>query len=295
MSGEIKPATFKLHPALKEGDYAITNSLAEAHHWRARCLFANSGGDIGAMEEVGYVMISLTDDTIIPIARGDEHHKGYDALCDIAEASKTHLDPDKFVPVWCHGNNYVNELSEVPDLLTAIGKYLAYGGRDDVLVGAYMMRDQLVTLSSFVAEKGMIQVAPGRLAPLGKKVFDALKAAADATTEALHDAPRQKRAKAFAAARAALDLIERHSQHIEGAEDDAIKAGRAILKDASKNLDVDAVQSVLFGFDGIKRAIHMGVRQAIKDRSKKREAWQVRDATATWGDLDLANDMLGNL
>lgn len=295
MTDAPKATPFRLHPALKVDDYDITDSLRDADRWRARCLYANSGGTVGEMDEVGYVMISLKDDTIVPIARGDEHHKGHEALERLAKGRRRILKPDDFIPVWCHGNNYIYEQSEVPALLTAIAKYLSYGGRDDVLLGAYQMEGQLVTLSSFVAEKGMVQIAPGRLAPLGQKVYDALKSAADAATEALGDAPRPKRAKAFAAARQAIDLISRHSQHIEGAKRDTILATKDALKIGASDLDVGKLEAALFGFDRIKRAIHMGIRKAIADRAKEKKAWQIRDATATWGDLDLANDMFGNL
>lgn len=72
---------FKI-PSEIEQLYDISGDLSNAKNWKAKIITANSGGDKkkGAWDSVGYVMISLTTNYIIPIARADEHRLGYETL-----------------------------------------------------------------------------------------------------------------------------------------------------------------------------------------------------------------------
>lgn len=81
--------TFQLPKNIPSNFFKITNSLKDIKNWKARILENNSGGEklkVGDYDEVGYVMISLKDNTIIPIARSDEHHRGYDIMYEIYES-----------------------------------------------------------------------------------------------------------------------------------------------------------------------------------------------------------------
>lgn len=304
---------FRLHPALDPAYYVMGDTLAGVESWKALCYSANSGGEVGAMDAVGYVMISKIDDTIIPMARGDEHHRGYDTLFALSRKRqyKT-LKPDDYVPVWPYGNNYIYDETEAPLLLNVVSKFLSYGGDDGILIGCNDLQGTIVTLSSFVASKGSVELAPGTVAPLGDvvlKAFGALattlnaargevKTPADlaAALNPVRGGPRaRKAAAAFREAHGLLKLLKRYAAQIRGTDCERFDEAAAELCKIAKVADLQRIEEIFFGMAGFKNRIHNAVRQAIKNRAAKKRAWEDDATIAVWGDLDLANDLLGRL
>lgn len=126
---------FVLHPSLDPSNYKITPSMRNTSLWKAKILAGNSARvdqDVGEWDDVGYIMISMKDNTIIPIARGDEHHEGHDLLYDMKD-----INPHDFVPVYGLGSNYAPTEMQgsraVEKFVLALKKYLSYGGKDTVV------------------------------------------------------------------------------------------------------------------------------------------------------------------
>ena len=90
-------------PKELQDNYKIKGNLGNVEKWKAKIMVGNSGGGVGKWENVGYVMISIKDKTIIPISRNDEHHTGYDFLQDM-DIPNVH----SYYPVFAIGNNYVD-------------------------------------------------------------------------------------------------------------------------------------------------------------------------------------------
>jgi hypothetical protein len=66
-----------------ESFYNIKGDLTNINKWKAKIIVGNNiRGDkkIGDWDDIIYVLISLTSNFIIPVARADEHHIGYDLL-----------------------------------------------------------------------------------------------------------------------------------------------------------------------------------------------------------------------
>lgn len=98
-------SSFILDPALDPRDYEITNSLRDVRNWRVKTFLNNNGADtkIGSMDPVGYVMISLTSNRIIPISTNDEHRQGYDLLYYLRDKKKKKINIEDYRPVFFTG------------------------------------------------------------------------------------------------------------------------------------------------------------------------------------------------
>ena len=291
---KTKAAPFRLHPALDPAKYEIGPSLARVATWRAHCYSANSGGRTGEMDEVGYVMISKTGDLIIPIARGDEHHRGYDLLYDLSEEIPA-IDPSDFVPVWSRGNNYVYGRDEVPDLLNVIGKHLTYGGFDGLLIGSNDLRGRICTLSQFVTAKGLTDLKPASLAPVGTHLVSELTELAAKCATARKDPQSPDAPPAFREAERLARYLLACAGNVHGPDVDALQEAPRAIRILLKARDVQGLEEMFFGPTGFKNGLHNAIRETLANRKRGQSAWNDEKVEAVWGDLELARDMLGRI
>lgn len=99
-------ASFKLPDAVPTSLFKLTNSMADVQKWKAKVLENNQQGvPKGEFDSVGYIMVSLVDNTIIPIARSDEHRKGFEVM-DCVYSEKYGINPSNYYPIFAIGNNY---------------------------------------------------------------------------------------------------------------------------------------------------------------------------------------------
>lgn len=121
---------FRLPNGVPTKWFELTESMKDVENWKAKTILGNSLGEDnnpkGYLDKIGYVMISLVDNTIIPISRGDEHQRGFEVL-DYFYASKYKINPDDYFPVWCFGNNYPYDKEQVSKLKIALSKAEYYG------------------------------------------------------------------------------------------------------------------------------------------------------------------------
>lgn len=285
-------AKFRLHPGLNPEDYQITDNLRDVSKWRCRIY---AGDDRPDSDHVGYVMISLKDDTIVPIARGDEHHRGMDLMYDFQNGYKKgsfkiakvpNLIASDYIPIWAHGTNYIYDPREVPELLVGLTKFLSYGGQDGVLMGSSQMTGKIVKYTTFLAAKGNLEIKAGTLAPLGQKIYDDFKALAQAL-RGLEDADRIKAKPAFTLAAKLLKEIPVPIVYKLGLDLDQFRALPAQLRSLQKENDYKGLEDLFFGFHGIKNQMHTFIK------TNKDNMWHDREIKGVWGDADLAIDMLG--
>lgn len=121
---------FKIPEEIKQF-YKISGDFSNVKNWEARIIAGNSkreGQKKGDWDKVGYVLISLTSNYIIPVARADEHHTGYDLLEDLIRKYK--IKDLKYQSVFLLGNHYVYGGQYQNDEFQAIKKAYEYGARD---------------------------------------------------------------------------------------------------------------------------------------------------------------------
>ncbi len=287
-------SSFQLHPELDPSKYVMTSSLKDVNRWKAYCYVGNNGDDnLHQMMDTGYIMISLSTNYIIPIARDDEHHTGVDLLYDFvsgeADGKKRKIDISDFYPIWSKGNNYIFHEEDIEPLYKAAKKYLSYGGYDGPLKGSNNYRGITMHLSDFVNNGGKLELSPpGKLAPIGNRVYEILKELSDELTPLLGSSDRIKNMKVFNKTLAMLKYFIPLSYEL-GID---VKDRVAELKTLQKNNDMDGLEELVFGFRGIKNEIHIAIKKAYK-AGKKDYSYQI--FSEVWGDLELANAMLARM
>ncbi|RYD39028.1 MAG: hypothetical protein EOP83_37470, partial [Verrucomicrobiaceae bacterium] len=167
-----KVEPFTLAPGLDPKNYQITTSLKQIKQWKAMTYVGEGRVQQGQMGEVGYVWISIKDNTIIPISRGDEHHEGGDMVGQMNQNGKWSINRKAYIPVWPYGQNYIYYPDDIPKWIAALQKYLAWGGIDGIMSGSNDLRGVAMTLSQFANSGGDVALKPGQLAPLGQMFFD---------------------------------------------------------------------------------------------------------------------------
>lgn len=276
-------ARFAIPPKIAK-NFQIVGDMGNTENWKAKILLANSASEEqkkGQWDEVGYVMISLDSNLIIPIARADEHQTGYELLHDYYFA-KNLVPVEKYVSVWTSGNNYIYPRS-ANDQLKALIKFRQYGGKNNVLEGASENRAYRSTIDDFIQGKGSTLVDKAQLSPLGKFVMSSL--------ESIINAWNAKDNKIFSMAYNFLKWIDINSLPMSKAFDfsnDEIKKIMDGLLQAEANQDFSAVADVFFRLRGIKNKMHNKIRQAIKKKESGYD-YEKEELVNFWGNLEVAN------
>ena len=294
---ESRTETFILHPALNPSNYQITNSLRDLDKWRAMTYVDNNAGEgIGKMDGVGYVMISLVDNSIVPIAYGDEHHEGKDLLWTFVEGDRKlgikpmKIDPDNFVPISAT-NQYVYRRDDCPKLAAALKKYLSYGGRDGLVIGTSDMRGKTMYASEFVASGGkFFEIVHGELAPVGKRIYEMFKKLSEMVSSVQDTDDRIKLRPIFQEALSVCKYLGSEYVFFKFGISKLIKQAPSVIRDLQKDNDLQGLREFIFGFHGVKNVLHTNLKEMNKQGS-----WQIDDAKAIWGDVDLAIDLLAKL
>jgi hypothetical protein len=297
LEAEKKSASFVLHPALNPDNYQITDNLRDIDKWRVLTYLGNSGGNEGELHEVGYVMISLVDNTIVPISRNDEHNMGRDLMYSFEDGSYVKkgkplpIDADSYIPVWS-GSNYIYNASEAPSLLIAFSKFLSYGGRDGILTGTQDLRGRMMHLSDFVASGGHTgKIEPGKLAPIGARIYTELKELSEMIVAMGPEPDRIRAQPAFLKAAKLCKYLSSEYALLKSGVWKFAEEAPSRLKAMQKENDVKALEQFIFGFDGLKNIMH----NKLRDDLKSGYAWVIDDLEGIWGDTALAIDMLGRL
>lgn len=305
------PYGFRLHPALDPSKYEMPGSLANVKRWKAFCYVGNDceEKDARTMQDVGYVMISLVDDTIIPIARGDENHRGYYLLHDFASGEYAtygrprsergrrpkrgpglDIRPRDFVPVWSGGTNYVYGPKDAEEMTQALAKWLAYRGRDGIVIGGNDLRGRALSSRDMVMRKGDFTITPGTLAPIGADIHARLEALSAELVRLGRHPSRPAMTKAFQQTADLMSTIEPFAYQI-GVDHDWRKEAKDRLRSIQKDGDSQGLWEFVFGFSGLKNRMHAYLRTETEANS----VWSRDHLSSIWGDPHLAIDMLGRL
>ncbi len=250
---------------------------------------ANSSNDpkksLGTMDDVGYVMICLTDNTIVPIARDDEHNLGWDMMHDLG------IDGD-FIPVY-HGNNYVHRTKDVEPFRAATKKWLSYGGPDGIVNIYPGQREQGILSMKAFAKNGIKNMLPrkGHVSEAGMKIIGGFQTISDLMVEEMKRRDQGLPVRMTGIAQACRDLgnflalvMKPYVFSMTAALDFV-----AEVEKHRKTADLDWFMNTIFGFHGLKNKIHQAMKEEIGIPS-----WaESRDVF--WGDRELAIDLLAKM
>ena len=287
---EDKP--FKLPVCLKDTGYEMPGNLKKIAQWRAPIQCDNSGSkDKNRDGEVGYLLISLDTNDLIPVSRADEHHHGYDMLHSLEKRHHV-LAKLNFLSFWSRGKNYLYDRKEIPELLAAAKKFIAYGGDPHhLIVGSNEHQGSISTVEAFISSGGVIEPAPYTLAPIGARLLESLDTASKAVLAAIADPSEKKEKAAFAAASATLKMVSAAPCSVYF---DIGEKFSPMLRTLRKLHDIVGLDKMLFSYGGVANGIHQTIRDRIDRAASGNKNYFVDDdIKGIWGDLALANDKLG--
>lgn len=180
--------SFSLPKTVPAKFFKITDNLNDVENWRVKILQNNSSENkrLGSFDSVGYIMVSLADNTIIPIARSDEHHRGYEIM-DTIYQDEYNINSSKYYPIFCLGNNYPYNQDEALKMKEALAKLKSYGyDLDKLNVSMYYITkgedERYVTGNDFLGEIESKEEQRKNIpvTPLGKNLVKALEMFSDA-------------------------------------------------------------------------------------------------------------------
>jgi hypothetical protein len=287
----VAGSTFTLAPGLNPEHYAITDSMGDIEKWKAMTFDGDGTIKKGTMAPVGYVWISLKDNTIIPISKGDEHHEGGDMVYGMIERGKWKFNARHYQPFYGRGTNYIYYREDAPKWVATIQKFLAWGGRNGVMKGANGESGVFLNYRQFVENNGTITLTTGQLNPMGKHFYDLHKALQDAILAA-HGADKPMVVmKPFKIAAEIIKFLSELSYHVpaEGLGTDRMKAFVKQVREATKERNVQVLSELMFGFESPKRAFHEKIRHT------EPKDWDYAKVQGFWGDVEYAENLLAHL
>lgn len=269
----------------------ITDSLKDIESWKARIIVGNSLGrdsvGIGEMDSVGYVHIGINTGTIVPISRGDEHHRGYDLVFDYIE--KGVIPDDLYYPLF-HNGDYVDGYD--PVALEAMKTWRRLGGPNFIIKNK-SQRDSKpfqVMVDDYIKMEGKISFEKGTLLPVGKEFIDYLSKISKMTTDFRKNLKGEKHIY-----QAVYKFLSFYKTKMVRFETKDYKEFLNLVMEAEATGDIVGLQKleeVLFGFNGIKNKIHQSIRKALDPDSF---SFQREEMEAIFGDLELANHLMGSI
>ena len=163
--------------------------LSTIQDWKTKIISCNSpseGNKIGDWDSVGYVLTSQNSKHIIPVARADEHHNGYDLLWDLK--NKNLIKDINYTSLFYTNNYFYYESKtdkQIKKDLKAVKNYLSYGGFNTNLlvnyINDYYNYDIHIDLKTFIKYNGDISHLEkyikdfGNLSEEGKDLIDFFK------------------------------------------------------------------------------------------------------------------------
>lgn len=147
-------------PPKTENIIKAEGGLQNIKNWKVKILLGNSMSEkmkVGDFDECRYMAVSMVDNTIIPIAISDEHHRGEDLLYDYYQRKKL-IQANDFHIVNTFGNHYIYTKKQIEYDYSAYTKLVKMGfnPKDLVIIfyGNEFEKNAQMSLSEFLKYKG---------------------------------------------------------------------------------------------------------------------------------------------
>lgn len=263
-------------------NFVLTDSLSSVKNWKAKIILGNSstnGKEVGDYDGVGYVCIGINTGTIVPIARSDEHHQGYDLIHFLIEQSL--IPEDKYISIYTHGH-YVDSGDVFS--LAAFKMWRQLGGPNVVLNNWKKDTRFQITMDDYIKMNGTIIVNKGELLPIGQEFVNLLKHVAQVNSD-FRENPNNLPKMVSATKK----LIRYISTKVDIFLD--VSEMNNALKIASEDENPQQkIEEFVFGFNGIKNTYHNKIRKELSKESKFNDEME-----CLFGDLELANHEFGSI
>jgi hypothetical protein len=293
------PANPPLSAGVPAKFFQMPGGLAGVLDWKVHVFLGTSRAKIGTWDGIGYIMVNLKDGTIIPTANADAHRTGYEVLWDYWNKQARVRVADYF-PVWPYGSNYCYGDEQKPQWETVSKLWHRWGGPELVIQmqpghGKWSLRSEVenkTVTSSRQAAEGQWGLRDGAsLTVFGEQFVELLKVASQRLS--VRTISQRSVRAAFDAADAVVTYADKWlSGHFSCiAEEAVLNKCKQALAEARANEDVTAAEHAVFGFGGLKRAIHDRLRALVAEGS----GWAFDAATKSLGDLSALVGALSSL
>lgn len=287
---ENKSLLERIPDKIKDNYQNLSDSLLNLENWKAKIILKNSNSDKsvkkGHFDDVGYVLIGIQTGTIVPVARSDEHRKGWDLVHYLM--NKKLVPDDNYFAIY-NSSEYADYND--PVAVQAFKTWRKLGGKNLVIKNNSSTDLFQVTMDDYIRLDGKIKIEKGELLPIGNQFINLLKQLAQLTIEARKNDKKEKFAY-----KQALRVFEYYHQCIDIYMSDEKKQNFLARVSAAESLGGETgildLDLIFFGFDGLKNNLHNLVRDSLKKDLKHRSSNDL--ATRVFGDLDLANHILGS-
>lgn len=270
----VQSASFKIPEKIKD-NYKISGDLSNVKNWKAKVLLANSGGKVGEWDNVGYVLVSLDSNLLIPVARADEHQMGYDLLWHLI--NKDLIPNENYMPFYTLSKDYFYK-DKIKQYLKLYKKVLNYGMNPDYEVQDYSYDSNYSTsLKEFVDNKGeQVDYSKSeKMPPKGKKIIDYLEKVAKGYKKLVtKSVARDKEIENLF--NYALDnlvvIFDYNLEKFAGYNTDDIE--KALVK-AESTLDYNKLGEIFFSHNGLKNKLHIALKKKSDKELKERGIFQL--------------------
>lgn len=276
---------FSIPPKIAK-NFVISGNISNADNWKAKIILGNSMSDdmkVGQMDDIGYIMISLDSNTIVPVARSDEHQMGYELLHHYIEKNK--IPDERYVAIYKDGHNYIYA-KQANEQKTALTKFRQYGGPDAIIEGSYDLAWMKTTIDDFISgKKPNLVYRKGELTPAIKKIISWI--------ENILLLSREKNKQAFAEAYSFVKFLKSNRPALfkifdSGSFGILDVATEKILK-AEAEENFSGLEQAIFGYPGIKNHFHQSIRNTIRSIESGKKGYYEEEIERFFGDLKLAD------
>ena len=234
-------------------------------------------------------MISLKDNTIIPIARSDEHHRGYDIMYEIYE-SKYKIHPSNFYSVWCLPNsaNYPYSKEEADKLKDALIKCDEYGMDMDTskvylkyIDSLYKNKsydESLISARDFISGKYGLASFGETVSLIGEKLVDAFKNLSNTfeNKNVRGDIPITQLKMAVKKLYTVGSRIQLPDKFKLINPLDLEEMMDIVEQYKSKYIDIQKLYKLFFGFNGFRNIFHQRLRKNIGNEDLNKQLGSVK-------------------
>lgn len=271
VSESVTEPKFQIPDAISDF-YDISGDFSNVKNWKAKIILNNNSGRgtrVGDFEPVGYVLISLSSNYIIPVARSDEHQTGYDLLYHLINKYK--LKPTDYQSMFMLGNHYVYGGEYEQKEKKTIQKAYHYGARN-ILIRQANGERRSMDIADYIKYDGdfvnAIKISKEQklLSVEGQNFIDILTEITRLFEQYLTNPLRQN--KKF---ESSIVKISERLYHIIASNDvlyDIVNKPLKLLDNAVESGDIKSIEHAIFSFGGIKNTIHMRLKRDDKEVEK---------------------------
>lgn len=298
--------TISFGDAVRYNLQAFKDSLLGIASGKVYVLEGNSIGGDREYEDVyltkqpiGYVMMGLKSKIVLPIARDDEHHKGFDLVFNLID--KGLIPKDKYFPIFALGSDYLHE-DDFKYALTIYKRWLDMGGPNIVIEDWHGSKEGfMIDLRSFVEKEGKgLKPRKGSLSVVGKTLISSL------TELSLSGIALRKSANPDADFKKYAVVAKKLINFAEGPMYFRCQLSQALKNTKFKDRDdlvaeinkptkpalelLQEIEEIIFGMTSFKKIIHDDIRENMA-----KPGFDFKDLVKIFGDLPKAFDALGRI